>query len=80
MCAEMTPLLQLPPRILHNRVRCTQCGDVIESVRVHDFRRCSCGACAVDGGRDYVRWVGELEMFEDLIEYAEGGEGGTYAK
>ena len=57
-----------PPR---NRVRCKKCKDVIESLSVHDFVRCKCGACFVDGGTDYKRrgWEGSDnpdDIFEEL--------------
>ena len=40
------------PRIIRNAIRCKKCGDIIESKTVHDFKFCSCGSCAVDGGHD----------------------------
>lgn len=43
-------------KIIKNAIRCNICGDEIESTNVHEFVRCSCGACAVDGGHDYLRW------------------------
>ena len=43
--------------ILRNAIRCKRCGDVIESKHRHDFRTCSCGAVAVDGGYDYLRRI-----------------------
>jgi hypothetical protein len=45
---------------LHNRIRCKHCDDVIESLSVHDFKRCKCGSVFVDGGREYGRrgWPG----------------------
>lgn len=55
-------------RIVHNRIRCLICGDVIESATVHDYRTCSCGACAVDGGKDYLRRCGFPENWEDCSE------------
>ena len=54
--------------IIHNRIRCKKCGEVIESFTVHDFKWCSCGAVAVDGGKDYLRRCGNREDFEDLSE------------
>ena len=42
-------------KIIRNAIRCNLCGDEIESNSVHDFVTCSCGACSVDGGRDYLR-------------------------
>ena len=56
------------PRIIRNAIRCRKCGDIIESETVHDFRVCSCGACAVDGGHDYLRRCGNLEDWEELSE------------
>ena len=52
------------PRIIRNAIRCKKCGDVIESKTVHDFKFCSCGACAVDGGYDYLRRCGNREDWE----------------
>jgi len=42
-------------KIIKNAIRCNLCGDEIESRHVHDFVRCSCKACAVDGGHEYLR-------------------------
>ena len=55
-------------KIIRNMARCKLCGDIIESKSTHDFRRCSCGAVAVDGGKSYLRRVGYPENFEDLSE------------
>lgn len=57
------------PRILHNRIRCKLCGDVIESTHHHDFKWCSCGKVAVDGGHDYLRRVGDPNNWEDVSEF-----------
>ena len=46
------------PIILSNKIQCKQCGDVIESKHVHDFKMCECNAVGVDGGRDYLRRIG----------------------
>jgi hypothetical protein len=35
----------------------------------HDFKFCKCGAVAVDGGKDYLRRVGNKDDYEELIEY-----------
>lgn len=48
-------------------VKCLKCGDVIYSRATHDFHWCSCGNCAVDGGFDYLRVLGE----PDTIEYTD---------
>lgn len=42
-------------KIQRNAIRCNVCGDEIESKNRHDYVSCSCGACAVDGGHDYLR-------------------------
>ena len=42
-------------KIIKNAIRCNLCGDEIESKSVHDYVRCKCGACAVDGGHEYLR-------------------------
>lgn len=55
-------------KIIHNKIRCKKCGDIIESKSVHDFVWCSCKACAVDGGHDYLRRIGNLEDWKDLSE------------
>lgn len=57
--------------IKRNRIRCKKCGDIIESTWVHDFKECSCGACFVDGGREYCRIGGDTNDIEMLIEYEE---------
>ena len=41
--------------IVRNSARCLDCGDEIVSTHRHDFRRCSCGRLAVDGGHAYRR-------------------------
>lgn len=53
-----------------NIAECLKCGDVVESTHVHDFKYCSCGAMAVDGGLEYVRRVGEPGDIEEMSEYA----------
>lgn len=56
------------PKIIKNAIRCKKCGDVIESKFVHDFKFCSCGSSAVDGGHDYLRRCGDRENWEELSE------------
>lgn len=53
-------------RIKTNKIKCNKCRDIIESTSVHDFKWCSCGAVAVDGGHEYLRRLGNEEDFEDL--------------
>ena len=49
-------------RILKNCIQCRKCGDTIESKSVHDFVTCSCGACSVDGGLDYLRRGADITL------------------
>ena len=53
--------------ITRNSIRCKGCGEDIESTHRHDFRPCSCGAVAVDGGKDYRRrcWQGDGPGYEE---------------
>ena len=57
-------------KIIHNRIKCKICGDIIESKYRHDFVRCSCGACFTDGGHDYLRrgWDPKYGDKSDVIE------------
>lgn len=55
-------------KILHNRIMCRKCGDIIESEHRHDFKSCSCGACSVDGGHDYLRRVGNRDDWKEMSE------------
>ena len=55
-------------KIIHNKIRCKKCGDIIESISTYDFKWCNCGACAVDGGHDYLRRVGDKENWEEMSE------------
>ena len=56
-------------KIRNNKIKCKKCGDIIESIDVHDFKWCSCGTVAVDGGREYLRRVGNKEDFEELSHF-----------
>ena len=53
-------------KIIKNAIRCNICGDEIESKYRHDYVQCSCGACAVDGGHDYLR-----RTYKDKEAYTE---------
>lgn len=53
-------------KILVNSLQCKKCGDILISKHRHDFKFCSCGAVAIDGGKDYLRRLGNREDFEDL--------------
>ncbi len=53
-------------KILKNAARCLKCKEEIESKHRHDFRWCACGSIAVDGGLDYLRRIGEIDLIEEL--------------
>ena len=65
-------------KIIRNRIKCKKCGEIIESTSRHDFKFCKCGAVAVDGGKDYLRRVGNKDDYEELIEYE--GRGLSWTK
>jgi len=58
-----------------NAIQCGQCDDIIFSRAHYDFRRCSCGHCAIDGGFDYVKVSGifftygeiDLKVTKDIL-------------
>ena len=60
-------------KIKRNVVKCTHCGDVIESESTWDFKWCSCGKVAVDGGKMYPKrcFTDSPADFEDLTEWEE---------
>ena len=60
--------------IIENKIRCKKCGDIIESITIHDFVTCKCGACAVDGGHAYLRRSGYPDNWEDLSIFADDEE------
>jgi len=51
--------------IVKNSAKCNKCGDEIESTHRHDFVWCKCKSIAVDGGKAYLRRIGESA---DIIE------------
>jgi len=57
-------------KILHNRIQCTHCKDIIESTYTHDFKWCSCGKVAVDGGKQYLK-RSFTDSPDDIIELSE---------
>ena len=42
-------------QIVLNMAKCPKCHVIMLSLTIHDFRRCECGACFVDGGTEYLR-------------------------
>ena len=51
-----------------NKVKCKKYGNIIESKTTNDLKRCSCGAVAVDGGKEYLKRIGNDEEYEELSE------------
>ena len=37
-----------------------------DSKNTNDYKKCSCGAVAVDGGKDYLKRIGSEEDYEEL--------------
>ena len=59
-------------KIIKNAIQCKLCGEIIESTDRHDYVECKCGACAVDGGRDYLRQCFKgKDCYIDLSETVE---------
>ena len=43
------------------KIKNLKCNDIIESLSVHDFQKCKCRACFIDGGNQYTRIGGDPE-------------------
>ena len=54
--------------IISNKIKCKKCEDIIESKNTNDYKRCSCGAVAIDGGKDYLKRIGNEKNYEELSE------------
>ena len=52
--------------IISNKIKCKKCGDIIESKSTNDYKSCSCGAVAVDGGKDYLKRIGKEKDYIEL--------------
>ena len=52
--------------IISNKIKCKKCGDIIESKSTNDYKKCSCGTVAVDGGKDYLKRIGKEEDYIEL--------------
>lgn len=63
--------------IIRNAIQCKLCGDIIESCSVHDYKVCSCGACAVDGGHEYLKR--SAKSFDDIVELSEVREDSVFS-
>jgi len=68
-------------RIVHNKIGCMNCGDVIESMHVHDWVACSCfkneegnQGVFVDGGKEYLRRGGSNNYVNLSETYDDNGK------
>jgi DNA-directed RNA polymerase subunit RPC12/RpoP len=58
-----------PKKLSGRRVKCLECGKVLESLSRHDFVECGCpNGTFVDGGGDYCRYGGVDMKKIELIE------------
>lgn len=53
-------------KIISNKIKCKKSGDIIESKSTNEYKRCSCGAVAIDGGKDYLKRIGNEEDYEEM--------------
>ena len=59
-------------KLICNKIKCNQCGAIIESTHVHDFKWCPCHSVAVDGGHNYAkRCYTENATWTELSEWEE---------
>lgn len=58
-------------QLIYNSVTCLQCGEVLVSTHVHDYKTCSCGnETMVDGGLEYGRYGGkDLDLVKTNYVY-----------
>ena len=57
-------------KLIKNAFKCLHCDDIIESKHRHDFSTCKCGKSSCDGGTLHIRLIGDLDMMQDMCEYA----------
>lgn len=56
--------------IFDNKIQCRLCGYLVRSKNRHDFVRCKCGECFVDGGSWYQRYgANDLKNVISRIKY-----------
>lgn len=58
------------------KVRCLLCGDTLQSTHVHDYRACTCGRVAIDGGAEYCKMT--VHMHDDCFPPYEIIDPGNY--
>lgn len=61
--------------IFENAAKCFICDDYIRSNHLHDYKECSCGNIAVDGGSWYARRIfKDRDKYEDIVVMYEDAE------
>lgn len=58
-------------QIVLNRAKCLQCETIVISHHAHDFQSCRCGMLSVDGGRSYLKRLGNFEKHVDMSVYSD---------
>ena len=60
-------------KLKRNRVKCLECGTILESRHVHDYNTCDCpNNTMVDGGLEYERYGGkDMDKVETMFEYVD---------
>jgi len=56
-------------KLILNAAQCRSCETIIVSTHRHDFRTCKCGKVSVDGGLEYTRRVGQLDLIVERCAY-----------
>lgn len=65
---ELDEFLGYKNKILTNKIKC---DDILESKTPNDFKRCSCGKVAIDGGHEYLKRIGNEEDYIELSKMNE---------
>lgn len=56
--------------LVKNAIQCRNCLDCIESKYRHDYKECSCGKVAIDGGLDAGGNItGNPQYYEDIGQF-----------
>jgi hypothetical protein len=56
--------------LIKNAIQCRNCDDIIESKKRHEYKECSCGKVAIDGGLDAGGTItGDPQHYTDLGEF-----------
>lgn len=52
-----------------SKIKCLECGAILESKHRHDFRSCGCeNGTFVDGGNAYLRYGGKVLAKIEVLE------------